>query len=219
MNPGLPQQDPTWNSPPSAYPAGYGPPPQQTPPPRGRWIVAVVIAITALITATATAITTVEVRGDMSSSATSPPPITVTVTAPTHTAQPPIPLPTAEADHQTCQDGWIAAGRLIDSSNAALDALPPGMRINDPAIATNSEWMAAVRRAGDLQQQAADALDAQITPGATPILASAATAAVQAMSATAYAITHIDPHSGDVGKISNASAAEMAALCRRLAPL
>lgn len=219
MNPGLPQQDPTWNPQPPTYPAGYGPPPQQTPPPRGRWIIAVVVAVTALITATATAITTIEVRGGTSSSSTASPPVTITITAPTHTPQTPVPLPTAQADRQTCQDGFIASNRLMDKANAALDELPTGMRIDNPAVKTNPDWLSAVQRAGNLEDQAADILDVNIAPGTTPILAAAANTSVFAIRGLSFSVTNIDPNSGNVADISNAAAAEMRALCRRLAPL
>ncbi len=60
-------------------------------------------------------------------------PVTVTVAAPT--PAPPAPLPTSQADRQTCRQGWINAGNLIKSAQAAVTVLPPDVKVGDPATA------------------------------------------------------------------------------------
>ena len=101
-----------------------GPPPAR--PARGRrWPVLVAAgAIAATIASVAAASITLSARdtGPSDASVTSSP-VTVTVAAPTPAA--PAPLPTAEADRQTCQDGWVQAGNLIRSAQDAISVLPP----------------------------------------------------------------------------------------------
>ena len=105
-----------------------GPPPAR--PARGRrWPVLVAAgAIAATIASVAAASITLSARdtGPSDAPVTSSP-VTVTVAAPTPAA--PAPLPTAEADRQTCQDGWVQAGNLIRSAQDALSVLPPDVAL------------------------------------------------------------------------------------------
>ena len=197
------------------YPLGTVP-----PPPAGgrrrRWPVLVGAGVVgAVVAAVAAAVITVQVRDTTTAAAPEThPPVTATVPAP---APPlPAPLPTAQADRQTCEQGWIPAGNLIDSAEAAMHIVPKGSKIDDPAVRSNPEWSAALQKAGDLYRQASDALKSRIAPGTTPILAEAANTAVQALRLLGDTISKNDPISGNAGDIGNATAKEIGVLCTRL---
>lgn len=204
--------------PPPPPPPGYTPQPPH-PPARAhrRWpVLAGAAAIGAVIASAAAAVITVQVRDSSTVTAESPAPVTVTVAAPTSPS--PAPLPALQADRQTCQQGWLPAGRLIDSATGALNVLPKGMRINDPAVQSNPEWSAAVVSAGGFYHQASEALDRQIAPGTTPILLDAATTAVKALRSLGDATSAPGEINGNAFDIANEAAAQVGVLCTRLAP-
>lgn len=199
---------------------GYSPQPPGPPADIGRrrWPVLLTAgAIGAVIAAAVAAVITVQGRGTSSPAVTEPPaPVTVTVAAPTR--PPPAPLPTSQADRQTCQEGWVPAGKLIDSATAALNVLPQGMKINDPAVQTTPEWADAVVKAGGFYRQASDALETQIAPGATPILLEAANTAAKALRSLGDATSAPGDINGNAFDIANEAAVQVGVLCTRLAP-
>lgn len=208
-------------SPPSQPPMpGYAPCPPPNQPAFGhslRWPALLgAAAVGALVAAAAAAVITVQVRDAPGPAQESAAPLTVTVDPPTPDS--PTPLPTAQADRKTCEQGWIPAGEFIDGAKAELARTPAGMSVTDPAIRANPEWTAAVDRAGDLYRQAGDALASNITPGATPVLTEAAHTAAESARLLGDAISTRDPINGNAGEIANEAAAQMGALCQRLAP-
>ncbi|MCH9731998.1 MAG: hypothetical protein K0U84_20385 [Actinomycetia bacterium] len=196
-------------------------PPTRTGPPadtRGprRWPrLAAAAAIGAVIAATVAALITTNVRDTTTAAPKPPPPVTVTVPAPEPPT--PAPLPTAQANNQTCRQGWIPAGDLATSAQKELKTIPEGIKLNDPAILANPEWSATVQRAADLYQQSGDVLDANIAPGTTPILAEAAKTTVRAAHLLGQATNNADPAAGNAIEIANESAVQLSALCTRLA--
>jgi hypothetical protein len=171
----------------------------------------------AVVAAVAAAVITVQARDTTTAAApTAPARVTVTVPAPTPVS--PAPLPTAQADRQTCEQGWIPAGHFADSGKAALATLPKGTRVGDPAVRTNPDWAAAVQKAADSYRQASDALASQIAPGTTPMLAQAAQTAARALHVLGDADSASDLIAGNAGEIGNAAAKEVGVLCMRLAP-
>jgi len=94
------------------------------------------------------------------------------------------------------------------------------MTIDDPAARNNPQLAGAIRRSGELWRQAADALQSKINAGATPVLAAAATTASKTLAGQGDSYSAFDAVGvGTFNRITNSSAAELAALCRRLAPL
>lgn len=199
-------------------PPGYAPqPPRPSARAHRRWpLLAGAAVVGAVIASAAAAVITIQVRDSGTVTSGSPAPVSVTVAAPTPSS--PAPLPALQADRQTCQQGWLPAGRLIDSATGALNVLPKGMRINDPAIQSNPEWSAAVVRAGDFYHQASEALDRQIAAGTTPILLEAATTAVKALRSLGDATSAPGEINGNAFDIANEAAAQVGVLCTRLAP-
>lgn len=207
-------------APPPAPPQMRGYPPPPGPPSGGgrrrRWpVIVAAAAVGAVVAAGAAALITTQSRDGAATSAASAP-STVTVPAPTPAA--PAPLPTAQADQQTCRQGWIPAGEAIDSATGALNVLPKGMKIDDPAVQSNPEYAAAVIRAAGFYRQASSALDRQIAPGTTPVLAAAAHTAVAALQALGDAMSPPAAMNGDVFNIADSAAAQVGVLCQRLAP-
>ncbi|PBA23623.1 MAG: hypothetical protein EKK51_27055 [Mycolicibacterium sp.] len=204
--------------PPPPPPQMPGYPPLPPGPPAGgsrRWPVLVGAAIVgAVVSAVAAFAITTQARDTTVQGL--PAPTTVTVAAPT--PAPPVPLPTTEADRQTCQQGWIPAGNLIDQALAAVRTLPDGIKVGDPAVRSNPDWTAAVRRAADAYQQAGDALAGSIAPGTTPALAEAGRTAVNSLHLLASAMRTGDPATGNAGEIVNTSGSQVGHLCQRLAP-
>lgn len=207
--------------PPPAPP--YPPAPQYSPRPRPpaderrrRWpALAAAVGISAVLASIAAAAITTSAR-DATPTAEQPAPVTITVPAPTPKA--PTPLPTAQADRQICQKGWLATQEPTRAANSALDVLPGGMKVLDPAVRSNADWASAVRRAGELYRQAGGALEAQIVPGATPILTEAAKTAVNALRGLGDSYVNFEPVSGNTQAIAVEAADQMAVLCTRLAP-
>jgi len=203
----------------------FPPPPPQIPgnpplppsPPAGggrRWPVLVAAAVIgAVVSAGAAFAITTQAHTTVQGL---PAPTTITVAAPTPSA--PVPLPTDQADRQTCQQGWIPAGNLIDQALASVRTLPDGVRVGDPAIRSNPEWSSAVQRAADSYQQAGDALAASIAPGTTPALKEAAQTAVKSLHLLAASMKSVDPATGNAGEIVNTSGSQVGRLCQRLAP-
>jgi hypothetical protein len=193
-----------------------GPPPADTH--RRRWPVLVAAGVVgAVVAALAAAVITVQARDTIKAKASEAhAPVTLTVPAPT--PAPPAPLPTAQADRQTCEQGWIPAGRLVDSGKAALATLPEGIKIGDPVVPTNPDWTATAQRAGDSYRQASEALKSAIAPGTTPILAEAASSAAKALRVLGDAISTNDLIVGNAIEIGNATAKQVGVLCYRLAP-
>lgn len=214
--------DTAFPPPPPAFPPpphpGY---PPQLPGPsaraRRRWPVLVASGIAGAIVASAVStIVTVQARDGASSQPRVSSPTTVTVAAPTPPAQ--VPLPTAEANRQTCRQGWIAAGNHIKSAQAAVSGLPPEIKVGDPAVASNPQWAAAVQQAADFYRQAGDALAPNIAPGTTPVLAEAARTSVKALRLLADAIRTSDPITGNAVAIANETTQQTGDLCVRLVP-
>ncbi len=101
----------------------------------------------------------------------------------------------------------------MDSAEAASAPLK-GVRLDDkrPGVAD------AANRVGGLLKQAGAAL--QIAPGTTPILEAATLSATKSLAGDANSYLALDETgAATFDKITNAAAAEMTALCRRLAPL
>lgn len=207
-------------TPPPLPPApGYWPPPGPPPSggPRRRWsVLATAAAAGAVVAAVIAAVITIQVRDTTPAAAPTPAPITKTVPSPAPVA--PAPLPAAQADRQTCEQGWIPAGRFIDSGKAALATLPSGVKIGDPVVQTNPDWNATAQRAAGFYRQAGEALRSAIAPGTTPILSEAAATAVKELRLSGDAISTNDASIGNVGKVGNAAAKEVGVLCDRLAP-
>jgi hypothetical protein len=201
---------------------GYSPLPPG-PAPRGsgkrRWralVSAGVIGGTIASLAAAVIIVQTRDTGATTKAAPVPTPVTVTVGAPSPAR--PSPLPAAQADRQTCQQGWVPAGNLADAAVRALQVLPAGVKVGDPAIQSNPEWAAAVQNAADSYRRAGDTLDSAVTPGTTPVLAEAAHTAVKALRLLGDSISKGDPVNGNAGEIVDAAGGQVGVLCTRLAP-
>lgn len=193
-------------------------PPMPPGPPTGgrRWPALVAAAAVGAVTAAAmAAIVTTQIR-DNASAPNSPAPVSVTVPAPSPVS--PAPLPTAQADRQTCQQGWLPAGTAIDSATGALSVLPAGMKVTDPAVQANPAWAEAVRKAGEHYREASHALDGQIAPGTTPALAEAAKTAVSALRTLGDSMSPPSDINGNAFDIANEASAQVGILCQRLAP-
>ncbi|AMW21762.1 hypothetical protein [Mycobacteroides chelonae] len=139
----------------------------------------------------------------------------VTVTATPESSAPPAAKPLERANRQTCE-GWDAAGKLINDAADALTLIPEGTSILDPAVRNTPERVSAVVHAGDLFQQAADALKQRITPGAAEILALTSQTTVSSLAALATAYRTFDESSGDAITTARTTAHSMSALCKRL---
>lgn len=196
---------------------GYPPLPPDPPADRNRrWPFLVAAAAISAVVASAAAVAITIQAQDTTATPGSPTRETITVAAPTPAA--PAPLPTTEADHQTCQVGFVGTQAPTKAAAQALALLPPGVKVLDPAVQANPDWAAAVRRAGDFYKQASDALRTQIAPGTTPVLAQAANAAVSAFQVLGNAYRDFDPIAGNAHDIALAASDQMVTLCQRLAP-
>lgn len=140
----------------------------------------------------------------------------VTVTVTPESSKPPVTQPLERANRQTCE-GWNAAGKLINDAADALTVIPEGTSILDPAVRNTPERVSAVTHAGDLFQQAADALQQRITPGATEILTLTSQTTVSSLATLATAYRSFDESSGDSITTARTAAHSMSALCKRLA--
>ncbi len=212
--------------PPPQPPVPGWPPPHQPPPPgppgasnrrrRGGWALMAAAGVAgAVLASTVAAVVTLQARDTGSTTATSAPtPITVTVSAPSSPA--PDRLPAGEANSQTCRQGWVAAGNLIQSAQTALRVLPPNVKVGDPAATSDPRWSTTVLQAADLYGQASSALEADLAPGTTPVLAEAARTSVRALRLLGDAIRTSDPATGNVVAIANESTKQTGVLCDRL---
>ncbi len=212
----------TLPSPPPAFPRHPpGRPPQHPPAPpsdgRRRWwpTLAAAGGISAVVSAAPAAVITLQVRNTSEAPQTSAP---VTITVPAPAPPTPAPLPAAQADRQTCQEGWLATAAPARAATDTLSVLPPQVKILDPAVRANPDWTAAVERAGDFYRQASETLQVHIAPGTTPILAEASNTAVKAFRVLGDAYSTFDPISGNAHDIAKEASDEMAVLCTRLAP-
>jgi hypothetical protein len=206
--------------PPPGYPI-YPPPGYPTGPVqhRRRWpVVAAAAAVGAVVAAVIATIVTTAVTANTIPAAGTAAPKTVTMTATPTAPLPPAPLPAAQADRQTCQNGWLAAEEPVKAAGTAQSVIPKGMDILDPAVRANPDWSAALQKAGDFYTQAADILGARIAPGTTPILAQAADSATKAFYALGATYKNFDPVNGNAHDIALQASDEMAVLCQRLAP-
>lgn len=185
---------------------------------RNRWPLIVAAGLVgALVASTAAVAITLQSRGTTATAAPEPTaPVTVTVPAPT--PAPPAPLPTAQADRQTCRDGYLGSDAPYKAATDTLAVLPPGTKILDPATQQNPEWADAVRKAGGLYIQAADILQSKIAPGSTPVLSEAATTAAKTYRVLGNSYKNFEPIVGNARDMAQEVSDEMAALCTRLAP-
>lgn len=203
-------------------PPGYPPlPPHGQPIPRPRrprrWPAIVAAGVVGAVVASAVALgISLQGRGTDSTPTQAAAPVTVTVSAPTSAA--PAPLPVAQADSQTCRQGWIPAGNLTDAAQGALHTLPPGVKVGDPQIESNPSWKSAVDQAAASYNRAADALEGAIAPGTTPVLAEAAHAAVNALRLLGDSYAVNAPILGNAVDIANDAGGHVGLLCQRLAP-
>lgn len=145
-----------------------------------------------------------------------PPVVTVTVDPPAPTE--PAPLPAAEADRRTCMEGWLAARDLEASAAAARKIIPAGMKLDDPAIQSNPDWLATVKRSGETTREAGQVLESHIVPGTTSVLAAASRTAADALRTLGYSLENFDGAMGNAGTIMDVTGDLMAALCTRLVP-
>lgn len=208
--------------PPPNFPE-HPPGPPQDPPDqprhdrrRRRLQLAAAAGVGAVTATVAAAVITVQVRNTTPTTIKTTSPVTITMPAPPPLA--PVPLPTAQADRQTCQQGWLASVVPINAATDALAVLPNDITILDPAVHANAEWTAAVNKAGNLYRQASDTLEEQIAPGTTSVLAEASNTAIKALRLLGDSYSSFDPISGNAHNIATAAADQMAALCMRLAP-
>jgi hypothetical protein len=197
---------------------GYPPPRPGTPAAgrRRRWPLLVAAAVIGGVVASAAS--AVVVQGRTTAPMSPQPKAQATVTIPAPKPAAPAPLPTAQADRHTCQQGWVAAGNFTDQAVDSLRTLPDAVKVGDPAIRSNPDWMAAVQRAADAYRNAGDVLAANISPGTTPVLAEASRTAVQSLKLLAIALDSTDPAVGNAGEIVDAAGAQVGRLCQRLAP-
>lgn len=187
---------------------GY-PPPYAAPRAARRWpmVAGVAIPVAILAAALAAAITAHITAGRTPTPATPP--------SPSPAAAPP--MAPAAADRATCA-GYDTAGRLMAAAVAAVNVLPPGVAVTDPAVQSNPQWKAAAARSADLYGQAADALRGGLTAGTTPALADTAAALAAALTALRTLDADRDAAAGDVYAAAQATDRATAALCNRLAP-
>lgn len=166
------------------------------------------------VAATIATLITGSVRDTATPAPKAAPVVTVTVAPPA-----PAPLGVDEANHHTCHQGLLASVAHVRAATGELErALPRGVKVGDPEVRDNPEWVAAVRRAAADWRLAADTLQSNIAPGTTPILAAAADTTAKASRARATAYATLDAINGNTGDIANKAAGEMVALCERLAP-
>ena len=189
-------------------------------PPRDtqrRWPAFVGVAVaSAAVAATVTALITSQVvRTDSASGRSTAPAITVTATP--ATPAPPAPLPTAQADRQTC-DAWHAAGDKMHDATKAQSVIPPQLTVVSQEVRDNPEWTAAVHRAADFYNQAADVLAAGVAPGTTLVLDQSAASMVAALRTLSTAYESFDPMSGNAHNVMHEASDEMDVRCERLAP-
>ena len=130
-------------------------------------------------------------------------------------ALPPDAQPTPKADRQTCQ-GWDAAGKLINEAAETLTAIPEGTTILAPSVREDPHQTGAVQHAGELFQQASDALGTAITPGATQVLTEMAHSTVNSLDALSTAYKSFDETSADAITVAKTTAHAMSGLCKRL---
>lgn len=212
--------------PPQGYPAlpPLGAPPGSPPPPRQlverrrnprRWPLIVVAGVVGAVVASVVAVgVSLHFRTTAAPQPASGAP-TVTVSAPAPTSAPPSPLPVSEADHQTCATR-AEASRLISEASTAQGVIPEGMTISDPAVQGNPDWKAGAQKAGSLYEQASRVL--QVTPGTTPVLGEAITAASKALRALGTSYSTFDAANGNAYDIARQASDMMDVLCGRLAP-
>lgn len=197
-------------------PAAPPNPPLPAPPTGSRRLWPQLAAGAAIGAALAAVVTLAITSGGPSASTTTPAapaPVTITAAAPPG----PAPLPLDQANRQTCQQGWLSASTHIRSATQAQSAIPVDS-ILDPAVRANPSWTAAVHDAGAEYRQAADALKAQIAPGASPILLATSNTAVNAFHALGDAYNTFDDLNGNAHAVATDTAEQMSALCTRLAP-
>jgi hypothetical protein len=209
-----PSRTPTTPPPPS-WPAGQPLAPAQS---ERRWPRLLAAAGAGAVIASLTAaLVTIGARDDAAVTTST----TTTVVAPitASTVAVPAPLQLAEADRQICQKGWIEAVRLIDAAGTASAPLR-GLSIDAPSVKSSPDLVAVVNRVGELISQSAGALKARANSGATPILSAAAATTIHTLEGAAAAYFSFDAvGAATFERVTNAAAAEMTALCRRLAPL
>lgn len=204
----------------TAYPP---PPPPQMPgypplppgPPSGRsrrWPVLLAAAVLGAVVSAGAAFAITTQAQDTTVQGL-PAPSTVTVPAPKPTS--PTPLPTEQADRQTC-GSTADASRLLSEASEAQGVIPQGMTIMDPAVRSNPAWTAGVQKAGSFYAQAGDVL--KVTPGTTPLLASAVTNAANAFHALGTAYSTFSDVNGNAYDIAKAASKAMDTICQRLAP-
>lgn len=114
--------------------------------------------------------------------------------------------------------GWLAARDLANSAIDIWDTLPKGIKFDDPRIQANPEWRSTLQHSGELFRQAGDALEPQIAPGTTPLLAASARAAVAALRTEGYSFETSNPGMGNASAMEDETSGLMAALCTRLVP-
>jgi hypothetical protein len=105
---------------------------------------------------------------------------------------------------------------LISEASAAQGVIPEGMTIADPAVQGNPAWKAGVQQAGSLYEQASRVL--KVSPGTTPVLDEAITAASKALRALGTSYSTFDAANGNAYDIAKQSSDMMDVLCGRLAP-
>jgi hypothetical protein len=200
--------------PPPVYPTGPPSPYPPTPQRRRRWpAIAASAGIGAVVAGVITTLVTVAATPEPTSTAAAPgAPQTVTVTA--APAKPPAPLPTAEADKQTCH-AYGTADTLVTAAGVALNVIPQGITIIDPAVQANPAWKAGVIRASELYGQAADTFAAQIAPGTSPMLAQIADTTVSSLRTLSEAYKSFDPTAGNVVAMFQADQKALDWLCGR----
>lgn len=197
-------------APPTAPPYPYPPAPQK---PRRRWPALAAAATVGAVVAgsVATLITFAVTNPASTSSNASSAPSTVTKTAAPPPA--PAPLPVAEADAQTCR-AWKNTDTLVTAGAAAMNAIPAGMNITDPAVQNNPALKASVTRAGDLFGQAADTFQTGIAAGTNPTLMGVADTTVSALRTLSEAYKSVDPASGNSVAVFKASQQAVDWLCQ-----
>lgn len=126
-------------------------------------------------------------------------------------------LSTTKADRQTCR-GWDAAGKLINEAAEVLAVIPQGTTILSPSVRENQEQSDAVQHAGDLFQQASDALGSTIAAASTQVLTEMAHATVNSLDALSTAYKSFDETSADAITVARTTAHAMSGLCKRLVP-
>ncbi|WP_293002355.1 hypothetical protein [Mycobacterium sp.] len=92
------------------------------------------------------------------------------------------------------------------------------MTVVDQAVRDNPEWTAAVHRAADFYNQAADELAAGVAPGTTPVLDQSAASVVAALRTLSTAFESSDAANGNAYDVVHDASDAMDVLCDRLAP-